>query len=108
MSGRSSRTKGAAAEREVRDILREAGYACERTPYSGALAWLPGDLTGTPWFVEVKRCEALRIPEWSAKAEEQAEGKPALVIFRRSREPWRVCLRLSDFLKLMEVDNSVA
>ncbi|MFA7156007.1 MAG: hypothetical protein WC112_09825 [Proteiniphilum sp.] len=103
MSGRASRTKGANGEREVVNILREAGYDAHRTPHSGALVWMKGDLTGTPWFVEVKRQESLRIPEWSAKAEEQAEGKPALVIFRRSREPWRVCLSLETFLKLMEV-----
>lgn len=102
MSGRSSRTKGATAEREVRDILRAAGYDCQRTPHSGALEWLPGDICGTPWFIEVKRCEALRVAEWSAKAEEQAQGKHALLIFRRSREPWRVCLSLDSFLKLME------
>lgn len=103
MSGKASRTKGANAEREVRDILRAAGYEAQRTPYSGALEWLPGDICGTPFFVEIKRCEALRIGEWCEKAEEQADGKPALVIFRRSRQPWRVCLKLSDFLRLLEV-----
>ena len=104
MSGRSSRTKGAAGEREVRDILREAGFKdCQRTPHSGALSWMPGDICGTPFFVEIKRQEALRIGEWCEKAEEQADGKPALVIFRRSRQPWRVCLKLSDFLRLLEV-----
>jgi len=102
MSGRSSRAKGGAAEREVVAILREAGYDAHRTPHSGALSWLPGDVTGSPWFVEVKRQEQVRICQWCEKAEEEAEGKVALVIFRRSREPWRVCLLLDDFLRVME------
>jgi Holliday junction resolvase len=102
MTGRASRAKGANAEREVVALLREAGWDVHRSPLSGALEWHPGDVDGFPYFVEVKRCETLRIPEWCAKAEEQAGGEPALLVFRRSREPWRVCMRLSDFLGMME------
>ena len=102
MSGRSSRTKGSAAEREVVAILKEAGYDVRRCPYSGALEWMKGDIVGAPWHVEVKRCEALRIPEWMRKLREQAEDKPGVLIFRRSREEWNVCLTLEDFLGLME------
>lgn len=103
MNGRGSRAKGANAEREVVELLNAAGYECHRTPHSGALEWMKGDVTGFPSaHIEVKRCEALRIPEWCAKAEGEANGKPALLIFRRSREPWRVCLTLESFLGLME------
>lgn len=103
MSGRSSRTKGANAEREVVAILNEHGYDCHRTPHSGALEWLKGDVTGFPGcHIEIKRQETLRISEWCEKAEAEADGKPALLIFRRSREPWRVVLSLEDFLRLME------
>ena len=102
MTGRASRVKGATAEREIVAILKEHGFDCHRTPHSGALEWMPGDVTGTPWFIEVKRCEALRIPEWMNKATEQADGKPALLLFRRSREPWRVCVDLDEFLKILE------
>ena len=105
MGGRSSRQKGANAEREVVAILKERGYDVHRVPHSGALEWMKGDVIGFPAFVEVKRCEALRISEWCAKAEEQADGKTALLIFRRSREPWRVCVLLSEFLRLMEVEK---
>jgi Holliday junction resolvase len=109
MSGRASRVKGAAAEREVVAILQEAGYQVHRTPHSGALEWLKGDVTGFPGcHIEVKRQEALRVSEWCAKAEADAEGKPALLVFRRSREPWRVCIRLDDFLHLMEVDHDTS
>lgn len=102
MSGRASRAKGSAAEREVVAILKEHGYDCHRTPHSGALEWMPGDITGTPWHIEVKRHEALRLDEWSQKAESEAGEKVTLLIYRRSHQPWRVCLRLADFLRLME------
>jgi hypothetical protein len=64
---------------------------------------MKGDITGMPGFhIEVKRCEALRISEWMKKAGEEADDKIALLIFRRSREPWRVCLDLGSFLRLVE------
>jgi len=102
MGGRASRAKGSAAERDVRDILKAAGFDVHRTPHSGALEWMKGDICGAPWHIEVKRCEALRISEWCAKAESEADGKTALLIFRRSREPWRVALTLKSFLRLLE------
>ncbi len=103
MSGRSARAKGSAAEREVVEVLRSHGYDVHRTPHSGALEWMKGDVTGfSGCHIEVKRHEALRISEWCGKAEAEADGKPALLVFRRSREPWRVCLTLESFLRLME------
>lgn len=102
MSGRSPKAKGATAEREVVDILREHGYDVHRTPHSGALEWLPGDISGAPWFIEVKRCEALRVGEWMHKAIEQAGTRVALLVHRRSREEWYVTMRLVDFLRMQE------
>jgi hypothetical protein len=103
MTGRASKAKGSAAEREVVDILNAAGYACHRTPHSGALQWLKGDVTGFPGaHIEVKRQETTRIDEWCDKAEPEADGKLALLIYRKSHRPWRVVLTLEAFLKLME------
>jgi Holliday junction resolvase len=102
MSGKTARAKGAAAEREVVKILEQAGFPAHRTPYSGGLWWMKGDVTGTPWYVEVKRCETTRIDEWCRKAEVEAKGKPALLIYRRSHEPWRVVLLLDTFLGMVK------
>ena len=55
--------------------------------------------------VETKRCEQLRLSEWMAQAERDAErfgdGLPA-VFHRRSREGWLVTMPLEGWLKLYE------
>lgn len=103
MSGRAARAKGAGAEREIVGILQEHGYDAHRTPHSGALVWMPGDISGVPGqFWEVKRQERVSVDEWCEKAELQADGKIPVVVYRKSRSPWRVVLRLEDFLELME------
>lgn len=92
--GRSQRTKGAAAERELSKLLAERlGIEChrnlEQTRSGGA------DLLGVgPWAVEVKRHERLAINTWWAQACAQAgEAYPALA-YRQSRQPWTVLVPL--------------
>ena len=104
--GAMSRRKGATGEREVASLFRAAGFPCDRTPNSGGL-FIPGDVTGVDGLhVEVKRAERISILEWCRQAERDAllapEALPTpLVVFRSSREPWRACLPLSDFLTLL-------
>ena len=100
--GRASQRKGAEAERELARLLRGYGYEVER---GGSLSYgtVP-DLTGLPGLhIEAKRCERLALPAWVEQAEADAarfrDGVP-VVVFRQSREPWRVCLRLSDFMEI--------
>lgn len=62
------------------------------------------DLVGLPGIhVEVKRAEQVRLSEWMAQALRDSkrfrDGIPA-VFHRRSREPWCVTMRLSDFMTL--------
>lgn len=102
MSGRTARTKGKHGELEIVHILQEAGYDVARTPNSGGLRW-KGDIHGMVGFHwEVKRQERVSVDEWCEKAELQADGKIPVVVYRKSRSPWRVVLRLEDFLELME------
>ena len=76
MGGRKSQVKGRNAERELAKLLQ----GC-------------------------KRAEQLRLSEWLVQAERDAQrfedGLPA-VFFRRSREPWAVVMRLSDWIKLYQ------
>ena len=102
MSGRKSQRKGANGERELAAILREYGYDIQR---GGSLSFgeVP-DLSGLPGIhIECKRTEQLRLSEWMAQAERDAQrfgdGAPA-VFFRRSRSPWCVVMKLEDWLAL--------
>ena len=102
MSGRSSQRKGRAAELELSRVLQGYGYNVE--PGRALGYGTEPDLVGLPGVhVECKRTEQLRLSEWQAQAERDAQrfgdGAPA-VFFRRSREPWAVVMRLEDWMKL--------
>jgi hypothetical protein len=104
MGGRASRNKGASAEREVAGIIKtRLGIEMRRTPLSGGMDW-KGDIQGWDGMhVEVKRQERLSIPSWVEQAEGDCpDGCVPLVVFRRSREPWRVVLGLDALLDLVE------
>lgn len=104
MGGRSSRNKGANAERELAKIIGERlGVKLHRTPLSGGMAW-KGDVQGWDGFhIEAKRCERLSIPAWVAQAEADCpEGSIPLVVFRSSRQPWRVVIGLDHLMDLAE------
>ena len=63
-------------------------------------------MTGLPGVhIECKRVERLNVPEAMAQAARDSErfhdGAPA-VFHRRSREPWLVTMRLTDWLELYE------
>lgn len=102
MGGRKSQVKGRNAERELAKLLQGYGYNVE--PGRALGYGTEPDLVGLPGVhVECKRTEQLRLSEWLAQAERDAQrfgdGAPA-VFFRRSREPWAVVMRLEDWMKL--------
>ena len=104
MSGSSSARKGANGERELAAVLREYGYNIER---GGSMSFgeVP-DLTGLPGVhIECKRVERLNVPEAMKQAQRDSErfkdGMPT-VFHRRSREPWLVTMRLSDWMGLYQ------
>lgn len=102
--GAKSQRKGRAAELELSRILQGYGYDVEP---GRALSYgeVP-DLSGLPGVhIECKRAEALRLSEWMAQAERDAQrfgdGLPA-VFFRRSRSPWCVVMKLEDWMGLYQ------
>ena len=102
MSGKKSQRKGADGERELAALLREYGYPIERGG-SCSFGEAP-DLTGLPSIhIECKRTETLRLSEWMAQAERDAQrlgdGAPA-VFYRRSRSPWCVVMKLEDWIQI--------
>ena len=93
--GAAQRTKGAKAEREVASLLadRLGGDVVRnlvQTREGGH------DLLGVdPFALEVKRCERLELAAWWRQACDQCpEGQVPALIYRQSRQPWRVILPL--------------
>jgi Holliday junction resolvase len=96
--------KGATAEREVMDLLNRRGYDVRREG-TKTFGRFP-DLYNLPGLhLEIKRAESLRLPAWIAQSERDAaaflDGVP-VVIFRQNWEPWRIVLRLEDFMDFYE------
>jgi hypothetical protein len=104
--GRMEREKGAQAEREVAEIFGMNNIDCFRTQNIGGKQ-IRGDLYGVPGhFLEIRRRERSRIPEWMAEVTEEAKesesGMAPLLISRRSHEPWLATLLLPDFIDLLK------
>ncbi len=102
MSGKSSQAKGRRAEIELSKTLQSYGYPVEagRAQSYGEVP----DLSGLPGVhIECKRAETLRLSEWMAQAERDAQrfgdGLPA-IFFRRSRSPWCVVMKLEDWMAI--------
>lgn len=103
-SGAGSRRKGVAGERESADIFRAAG--CEVLPLQNNVRdhgdFLARSRYGCKFVVDSKRQERLKLPEWSRQVEAVArDGEVPAVVYRSSREPWRVSMRLDDLLRLL-------
>lgn len=103
-----SRNKGRNAEREVERILQDAGLQTDRNlsgreQVAGDIVVYMGDILA----IEVRRRETLSIDKWSRDHEESTPDDfiPA-VVYRRSRAPWRISLRLDDFLALVTNQRS--
>ena len=99
---KSQQRKCADGERELAAILSAEGFPVNR---GGSLSFgeVP-DLTGLRGIhIEVKRCETLRLTEWLKQSIEDSQrfrdGLPT-VFHRRSRQPWLVTMRLSDWLRI--------
>jgi len=61
------------------------------------------DLQVDHFRIEAKRRETIAIVKWCEQVEATAEtGEIPVVMFRRNREPWRVCLLLDDFIPMMK------
>jgi len=100
---KSQRTKGNAAELEVEKIVvKYLGGTCYRVPNSGGLV-VKGDLVVEDNILEhghseVKRQERISLGAWMAQAEADAGGKWWWLTHRRSRECWKVTMKLEDWL----------
>lgn len=97
----SQRTKGASAEREVCTILRDA-LGTTVTRELGQARDGGGDVRLGPFLLEVKRRETLAMDAWSRQVEAAVDpDQIPVVVYRRSREPWRVSMLFADWVALV-------
>ena len=101
MTGRMSRNKGAAAERELANILQEhLGFAVKRK--LGQARDGGDDIQVQHFRIEVKRRERLEVVKWCEQVQAATgDGEVPVVAFRQNGEPWRVVLLLDDFIPMM-------
>lgn len=96
----NSRTKGASAERELFKIIGDMlGIKVERNleqTRDGGADTIVGE-----WALEVKRQEILHIDDWWEQTTRQATiaFKQPMLIYRKSRQPWRVRVLAEDYLR---------
>lgn len=101
MNGRGKRNKGAAGEREVAGILKDQlGFEVKRN--LGQARDGADDITIQKFRIEVKRQETLKVDVWSKQVEDCSQaGEVPVLIYRRNGQPWRVCLKLDDFIPML-------
>ena len=101
MNGRGKRAKGAAGERELAALLSEhLGFVVKRN--LGQARDGADDITIQHFRLEIKRQERLQVDKWSEQVESCAQpGEIPVLAYRRNGQPWRVCLRLEDFIPMM-------
>ena len=106
--GKASRDKGKVGEREVANILISLGFPARRTAQYCGNTGDASDVVGVDGFhLEVKRCETIRLPEWIAQAERDCGGKIPVVLFRRSKEPWRAVIPMIDLFQLIAESRGI-
>ena len=99
---KSQRTKGAAAERELAGIFRDAlGLDVQRN--LGAARAGGDDITLGRYRIEAKNCAKLSLPAWLRQAAEQCTqpGDVPVVAFRQRGGQWYVVVEVEHFVTLI-------
>jgi Holliday junction resolvase len=102
--GRSQQTKGKTGEREVVKIIESFGFMARRGQvWVGEPDIICPEL---PIHFEVKRHEDLAVNQWFAQAEKYVSRltikRYPVVVYRQSRHPWQITMKVKDFLRLMD------
>lgn len=100
----NSRSKGARAERQWRDCLRDAGYNARRgQQFSGSPDSPDVVCPDLPWIHwEVKHVEHLNIGAAMDQATGDCGGKMPAVVHRKNQRDFEVNLCYEDFLRILQ------
>ena len=97
MAGRTSRTKGAAGERELFGLLSDQlGFVVRRELSASRDGGCDGlDVPG--WAIEVKRTEQALAAHWyQAVLQAEKAGRKPVLFWRRNRAEWRAFVSPQD------------
>lgn len=102
----TERRKGATAEREVVQILRDNGWPKARRTSDGRAQSARGDIANGPaaTHIEVKRQERLNVPK--ALRQVEADANPLdlpVLVHRPSRQGWMATVPLDELLALLRL-----
>jgi Holliday junction resolvase len=104
----NSRAKGARAERELANRLKELGYTARRgQQYCGANG--DSDVVCTElahYHIECKMVEALNIDKAIDQATADCGNRTPIVVHRKKHRPWLVTMFLEDWIKLNGTQNT--
>tara|TARA_R110000822_G_scaffold33633_11_gene95740 strand:- start:773 stop:1183 length:411 start_codon:yes stop_codon:yes gene_type:complete len=104
LGGKTSRNKGAGAERELAATLtEELGFCVKRK--LGQARDGGDDIQIGKYRIEVKRREKLAIMDWCSQVEAcTTPSEVPLVAFRQNGQPWRVVIKLEHLIPLLRED----
>lgn len=98
----NAKQKGARGEREWAEYLREQGVEARRGQQFCGTPDSPDVISSMPIHWEVKRVEALNVPQAMARAVQDAgTDKPAAMAHRRNRGDWLITMRAADLLPVL-------
>jgi hypothetical protein len=103
----AQRRKGREGELAARDLFRAHGFEVSplqagRTGRPDGGDFLAEGINNVLLICDAKRREKVRVVEWSRALEAVARrSEVAVVVWRQSREPWRVTLLAEDFARLL-------
>ena len=107
----TSRRKGKDGERQLRDLLREHGFAAERgAQHRGGPTSPDVVCTSLPGIhFECKRTERIQIrPAINQAIHDAGTNRIPVVAWRQNRGEWLCCLRASDLLEILRRSDLVS
>lgn len=105
--GAAERAKGSRAERAVVKFLRDNGWYAETTRAKTGTRRGDDVVTDAPLSIEVKDHKKMDLSGWLRQAQENAEGRVAVVWHKKrgSASPgsWYVTMTGNDLMRLIDV-----
>jgi len=101
----NSRAKGARAERELANKLKEHGYQARRTQqFCGKAGDSDVECTELDQYhLECKMVEALNLDKAIDQATRDCGNRTPVVVHRKKQRPWLVTMYLEDWLKIVKL-----